>query len=64
MLSQIRSRLSSKDRCRKMGIAHFGYRTFCVSFLVFDDLYHQEPLNASFLNGLFSSGFSRGKTAP
>ena len=24
----------------------------------------QEPLNAPFLNGLFSSGFSRGKTAP
>ena len=25
---------------------------------------YQEPLNAPFLNGLFSSGFSRGKTAP
>ena len=25
---------------------------------------HQEPLHAPFLNGLFSSGFSRGKTAP
>ena len=25
---------------------------------------HQEPLNTPFLNGLFSSGFSRGKTAP
>ena len=25
---------------------------------------NQEPLNAPFLNGLFSSGFSRGKTAP
>ena len=24
----------------------------------------QEPLNAPFLNGLFYSGFSRGKTAP
>ena len=24
----------------------------------------QEPLNAPFLNGLFSGGFSRGKTAP
>ena len=24
----------------------------------------QEPLNAPFLNGLFSSGFSRRKTAP
>ena len=24
----------------------------------------QEPLNAPFLNGLFSSGFSRGKTVP
>ena len=24
----------------------------------------QEPLNAPSLNGLFSSGFSRGKTAP
>ena len=24
----------------------------------------EEPLNAPFLNGLFSSGFSRGKTAP
>ena len=25
---------------------------------------NQEPLNAPFLNGLFSSGFSRGKTPP
>ena len=25
---------------------------------------HLEPLNAPFLNGLFASGFSRGKTAP
>ena len=25
---------------------------------------NQKPLNAPFLNGLFSSGFSRGKTAP
>ena len=24
----------------------------------------QEPLHAPFLNGLFSLGFSRGKTAP
>ena len=24
----------------------------------------KKPLNAPFLNGLFSSGFSRGKTAP
>ena len=28
------------------------------------ELFSQEPLNAPFLNGLFSSGFSRGKTAP
>ena len=27
-------------------------------------LHPQEPLNAPFLKGLFSSGFSRGKTAP
>ena len=26
--------------------------------------YDQEPLNAPFLHGLFSSGFSRGKTVP
>ena len=30
----------------------------------FETLGIQEPLNAPFLNGLFSSGFSRGKTAP
>ena len=46
---------------------------FCPVFLskswfgvshAYHNLTSQEPLNAPFLNGLFSSGFSRGKTAP
>ena len=30
----------------------------------FQNIYVKEPFNAPFLNGLFSSGFSGGKTAP
>ena len=36
----------------------FACNCFCA-----DDI-DQEPLNAPFLNGLFSKGFSRGKTDP
>ena len=47
-------------------------RSVCIVFVVFcilvvlgEDLecIFQEPLNAPFLNGLFSRGFSKGKTA-
>ena len=34
------------------------------ALLIVENAFAQEPVNAPFLNGLFSSGFSRGETAP
>ena len=46
---------------------HSLFKSICAAFKPpgpRDPAQSQEPLNAPFLNGLFSSGFSRGKTAP
>ena len=45
-------------------LGKFLRKSVCGPFFCLFAPVNQEPLNAPFLNGLFSTGFSRGKTAP